>query len=63
MKKPVPLYEIMARLRRMTLVEQISKLRVMIALEKPYSVRRGELESILQAKLLRQLKRESRDAA
>jgi hypothetical protein len=63
MKKPLPSYEIMARLRRMALHEQISKLRVMIALEKPYSVRRSELESILQAKLLRQLKRESRDAA
>jgi hypothetical protein len=52
----------MARLRRRPLEEQISRLRVMVALEKPYSVRRNELESILTGKVTRQLKRESRAA-
>jgi len=62
MTKPVPLFLIVARLRRMTLRDQISRLRVMVALEKPFSVRRNELESLLQGKVTRQLKRESRAA-
>ena len=62
MSKPVPLYLIVARLRRMTLEDQISKLRVMVALERPFSVRRNELESILVGKVTRQLRRESRAA-
>lgn len=62
MTKPTPLYLIVARLRRMTLEEQISKLRVMVALEKPFSVRRNELESLLQGKVTRQLRREGRAA-
>jgi len=62
MRKPVPLFLIVARLRRMTLQDQISRLRVMVALEKPFSVRRNELESLLQGKVTRQLRRESRVA-
>jgi hypothetical protein len=61
--KPIPLYLIVARLRRMTLEDQISWLIVNVAREKPYSVRRNELESILQGKRLRQLKRENARAA
>lgn len=61
--KTTPLHLIVARLRKMTLQEQISRLRVMVATEKPYSVRRNELESILASKILRQLKRECRSAA
>jgi len=60
--KPVPLFLIVARLRRIPLPEQISRLRVMVALEKPFSVRRNELESLLQGKVTRQLKREARAA-
>jgi len=60
--KPVPLFLIVARLRRIPLPEQISRLRVMVALEKPYSVRRNELESILVGKVTRQLKREANAA-
>lgn len=62
MTKPVPLYLIVARLRRMTLEDQVSRLRVMVALEKPYSVRRNELESLLQGKVTRLLRREGRAA-
>lgn len=60
--KPAPLYLIMARLRKMPLEDQISRLRVMVALEKPFSVRRSELESLLQGKVTRQLRKESRAA-
>ena len=60
--KPVPLFLLVARLRRIPLPEQISRLRVMVALEKPYSVRRNELESILVGKVTRQLKREANAA-
>jgi len=60
--KPAPLHLIVARLRRMPLPEQISRLRVMVSLERPYSVRRNELESLLQGKVTRQLKREARAA-
>jgi len=56
--KPPPLHLIMARLRRRPLEEQISRLRVMVALEKPYSLRRHELEDLLKFKVVRQLKRE-----
>jgi hypothetical protein len=60
--KTTPLHLIVARLRRMPLEEQVSKLIVMVALEKPYSVRRNELESLLQGKRIRQLRKESRAA-
>lgn len=62
MTKPAPLHLIVARLRRMPLEDQISRLRVMVSLEKPFSVRRNELESLLQGKVTRQLKREARAA-
>lgn len=61
--KPTPLHMIVARLRRLPLEDQISWLIVNVAREKPYSVRRNELESILQGKRLRQLKRENARAA
>lgn len=61
--KPIPLYLIVARLRRMTLEDQISQLIVMVAREKPYADRRKELESLLQGKRTRQLRRENRSAA
>jgi hypothetical protein len=62
MKKPIPLYEIVARLRRMSLADRIDRLRTMVALERPYSVRRNELESLLQGAVTRQLRRENRAA-
>lgn len=62
MSKPVPLYMIVARLRRMPLHEQVDYLRKSVALERPYSVRRSELESILTGKVAKQLRRETRAA-
>lgn len=52
--KPAPLHLVMARLRRMPLEEQISRLRVMVAIEKPYSLRRSELEGVVLSKVARQ---------
>lgn len=60
--KPVPLHMIVARLRRMPLHEQVDHLRKLVALERPYSVRRNELESLLQGRVLKQLRREGRAA-
>lgn len=62
MKKPIPLHEIVARLRRMSLEDRIARLRTMVALERPYSVRRNELESLLTGAVTRQLRRENRAA-
>lgn len=63
MRKPTPLHVIVAALRKMPLDEQISKLCALVAQERPYSVRRNELESLLQGKRTRQLRRENRSAA
>ena len=60
--KPTPLHLIIARLNRKPLEEQISLLCDMVRLEKPYSVRRKELLSLLQQKRLRDLKRNLRAA-
>lgn len=58
--KPVPLHQIVARIRPLALHHQIAFLRSMIALERPHSVRRNELQSLLEGKLLRQLRKENR---
>ena len=60
MSKHQPLHLIIAALRKMTLDDQVSKLCAMVAQEKIHSVRRNELESILQGKRTRQLKKECR---
>lgn len=61
--KPIPLHIIVAGLKGMPLHLQIADLRKRLAVERPFSVRRNELESMLQGKLLKQLKKESRSAA
>lgn len=53
------IHELVARLRRMNLHEQVMFLRAELRKEKPFSVRRNEIESILRGKLTRQLKREN----
>ena len=63
MRKPQALHQIIAALRKMSLDEQVSKLCAMVAQERLYSVRRNELQSLLEGKRLRQLKRENRSAA
>jgi hypothetical protein len=58
-----PLHVICARLRRLPLRLQAEHLKVLVDAEKPRSVRRGELESMLKDVNLRRLKHEKRSAA
>ncbi|MCU1464064.1 MAG: hypothetical protein JWO37_4139 [Acidimicrobiales bacterium] len=60
---PTPIHLITSRIKRLSLPHQIAHLRALVALEKPYSVRRNELLSLLEGKLLRQLKKENRHVA
>lgn len=60
--KQQPIHQVCSRIKRLSLPQQIHHLRVLVALEKPYSVRHNELQSLLAGKLLKQLKRESRAA-
>lgn len=60
--KPTPLHILSSRIRRLSLAHQISHLRGLIVFEKPHSIRRGELESLLREKMTKQLRKESRVA-
>jgi hypothetical protein len=57
--KPTPIHVIATRLKRLPLAHQIAHLQALVKLEKPFSVRRNELESLLQRKMTRQLRREN----
>jgi hypothetical protein len=61
--KPTPIHLVCARIKRLSLPQQIHHLRALIALEKPHSIRRNELASLLQGKLTRQLRKENKSAA
>ena len=58
--KPTPIHLITSRIKRLALPHQITHLRALVAAEKPHSVRRNELQSLLGEKLLKQLKAENR---
>lgn len=58
--KPTPLHLIVSRMRCLPLHHQIAHLRALVALERPYSVRWGELQSLLEGKLTKQLRVENR---
>ncbi len=60
--KPTPIHIVIARLKPLSLPQQIHHLRALVALEPLYGLRRGELESILQGKMLKQLRREGKAA-
>lgn len=60
--KPTPIHLVIARMKPLSLAHQIHHLRALVSLEKPYSVRRNELESLLRGKLSKQLRKESRAA-
>lgn len=62
MKQP-PLHVVLSRIQRLPLQHQIAHLQALIKLEKPFSVRRNELISVLAGKMLKQLKREAKGAA
>lgn len=57
--KQTPLHIIVARLKRLPLHHQIAHLRALVALERPFSVRRNELESLLRGKLTKQIRKEN----
>ena len=60
--KPTPIHLVVSRLKRIPLHHRIAHLRALLANEKPYSVRRGELQSLLDGAVLKQLRRENRAA-
>ena len=60
--KPTPIHIVVSRLKRLPLHHQIAHLRALLAVEKPFSIRRNELESLLQGKVTKQLRKESRAA-
>ncbi len=55
-----PIHLIISRIKRLSLEQQIHHLRALVKAEKPYSVRRNELQSLLEGKLQKQLRREIR---
>lgn len=57
-----PLHVMIRRLQRLPVKHRIAHLRSLLAVEKPYSQRRSELEDLLQVEVLKQLKREIRAA-
>jgi hypothetical protein len=61
--KPTPIHLVVARLKALSLPQQIHHLRALVALERPFSVRRNELQSLLEGKLTKQLRRENRSVA
>jgi len=60
--KPTPIHIVVSRLKRLPLHHQIAHLRALLAVEKPFSIRRNELESLLQGKVTKQLREENRAA-
>ena len=54
------IHEIIRRIAGLSLRHQIAHLRALVAEEKPHSVRRNELQSLLEVKLLKQLRAENR---
>lgn len=60
--KPTPIHLVVNRLKRLPLHHQIAHLRSLVATERPYSVRRNELESLLRGKVEKQLRKETRAA-
>lgn len=58
--KPTPIHLVISRIKRLALPHQIAHLRALVALERPHSIRRNELQSLLEGKLFRQLRAENR---
>lgn len=58
----IPLHIILSRLSRMKLDDQVALLIDLVKVERPYSVRRKELLSLLQGKRTKQIIRNTRRA-
>lgn len=61
--KPTPIHLVCSRIKRLALPHRIAHLKALVANEKPYSVRRNELQSLLDGAMLKQLKKENRRVA
>lgn len=62
MSKPTPIHMVIARIKPLSLPQQIHHLRALVALERPHSIRRNELLSLLEGKMTKQLRKETRAA-
>jgi hypothetical protein len=58
-----PLHILIKRMQRLPAKHRIAHIKSLLAVEKPYSQRRCELEDLLQVEVLKQLRREIRGAA
>lgn len=58
----IPLHLIISHLNKKKLDDQINELVKLVAAEKPYSIRRNELLSLLQDKKSKQIRRDTRRA-
>lgn len=56
--KPEPIHEIVSRINKMPIDDQVDELVGLVAAEKIFSVRRNELESLLRGKRDKQLRKE-----
>jgi hypothetical protein len=57
-----PLHILIKRMQRLPVKHRIAFIKSLLAVEKPYSQRRCELEDLLQVEVLKQLRREIRAA-
>ena len=57
-----PLHVMIRRVQRLPVKHRIAHLKALLAVEKPYSQRRSELEDMLQVEILKQLRKENRAA-
>lgn len=58
-----PLHVLLRRMQRLPVKHRIAHIKSLLAVEKPYSQRRTELEDLLQVEMLKQLRKEIRGAA
>ncbi len=57
--KPMPLHLLVSRINRLPLPQAVETLQGLIKHEKPYSVRRNELQSLLQGKMTKLIRRQT----
>lgn len=58
--KPTPIHILVARIKRLPLHHRIAHLRSLVKAEPLYSIRRNELQSLLEGCLTKQLRKEAR---
>lgn len=56
--RATPIHLIVSRLSRMPINDQVEELVQLVAAEKPFSVRKNELESLLKGKRQKQLRKQ-----